>query len=197
MNSNFFNKAHGAFYSVPDRKGLIVFFFFISSACFSQLDFTKMPNNKLAVQNILDSAMVSKYFVTTNDAYSIIAKPVFVKDSSYKYSSGVLRYVINYVATYVDSTSKGALFFSFEQYKDTLASNEIYRFMKTQHTNMGSITLLKDLGDEAYMQYDALNQPFIIVRKQNRVFKFCVYYLTDKVTFDRLLAVAKKVVAAH
>ncbi len=199
MNTNFSDRAHSAFISSIGNKFKVVavVFFFITTHCFSQIDFTKLPNSKLAVQHILDSAMVSKYFVTAGDARTILNKPAFVKDSSYKFSSGILRYTINYVATYVDSTSKGALYFGFEQYKDTAASNEIYRFMKMQHTTSGTIKQLKDLGDEAYMQYDVLNQPFIIVVKENRIFKFCIYYLADKDTYNSLLKVAKRVVTQH
>ena len=175
------------------NKIFSIFLISLISSVSAQIDVTKYANNREALQRMLDSAMVSSYFINTADAATILQKPVFLKDSSYKYASGVLRFTFNYVAKYVDTTSKGALFFGYEQFKDSISAKDIYAFIKTQTTKTTVLTALQNIGDEGYFQINERNEPFIIIRKGNRVFKFGVTYLTEKDCLIQLITLAKKI----
>lgn len=171
-------------------------FFLLSNFSFSQVDLlTAKTRAQLVAQ--LDSALRSKYFITQSEADKILEKPTFLKDSTYKLSSGLLRYSFTYVAKYVDSTSKGRLFFGIEQYKDTLAAKSNFEFLKKQNEKDGNLTTLKDLGDDAFLKKDALNQPFVMIVEENKIFKFQIFYLKTENSLNQLLLVAKKIVDTH
>src|SRR4051812_29667875 len=101
------------------KKPLFFFLFLlVAFSANSQMDILSARTRAALVKNI-DSAMRTVYFITTADAEKILGKKVFLKDSAYKFSGNVLRYNLDYIAVFIDSTSKGRLMFNFEQYKDT------------------------------------------------------------------------------
>ncbi len=145
----------------------------------------------------LDSAMLAKYYIDLSEAEKILEKPVFLKDTTYKLSGGILRFSFHYIAKYVDSTSIGRLNFEFQQYKDTLAAKSTYEFLKNVNQNDTSLTSFKELGNNGYLVIDSANQPFIIISKENKIFKFRVFYLTTENSLNELLVISKKVVDKH
>lgn len=108
-----------------------------------------------------------------------------------------MRYSFTYVANFVDSTSKGKLFFGFEQYQDDVAAKAVYQSIKTQNANTAAVTEITGLGDEAFLQKDALSQPFIFIRDGAKTFKLRIYYLTTPASLNELKMVALKIVTAH
>jgi hypothetical protein len=180
-------------------KKIVLFFSFIllTTFVYSQKDLVLTGKNNQALQKLLDSALISNYFITADDADKILEKPSHLKDSTYKFSNGILRYSFDYVANYIDSTSKGRLFFSFEQYNDVEISKSTYQSIKNENEKTGTVIPLSDLSDEAFLQKDYLGQPFIIIRKANKIFKLKVYYLSSKTSLDELVKTTKKAVAAH
>ncbi|MCX6296039.1 MAG: hypothetical protein NTX97_08230 [Bacteroidetes bacterium] len=179
-------------------KKIILFCFLLISflSGYSQQDLLAAKNNE-ELQKKLDSALVSSYFITIDDAGKILEKPSHLKDSTYKYSNGILRYSFDYVANYVDSTSKGRLFFSYEQYRDLEMAKNTYTSIKTENEKNNLITALNDIGDDAFLQKDYLNEPFIIIRKGNKIFKLKVYYVTSQASLDALISTAKLMVSLH
>ncbi len=139
--------------------------------------------------------MVSKYFISISDAEKILEKPVYLKDSTYKLSGGLLSYSFNYIAKYVDSTSIGKISFSLEQYKDTAIAKSNYEFIKQQNQKEGNITTLNNIGNDAFLKKDYLNQPFVMILKDNKIYKFRVFYLSSENSLNALLDVSKKIVS--
>ena len=136
-------------------------------------------------------------FITVQDASKVLEKPAIANDSAYKFSHNLTHYRFDYVAVFKDSTSKGKLFFTYEQYKtDTIADN-VYESIKTENEKIGKINKIEGESDAGFWNTDALKQPFVIIRKGNKIFKFKVYYLTDNIMLEELKKLAKKVVAAH
>jgi hypothetical protein len=165
-------------------------------SAFSQRDILTAANRAELVKN-LDSAMHSTYFISPADAEKILEKPALLTDSTYKFSSGILRYSFDYVAKYVDSTSKGKISFGFEQYKDTLVAKNNYEFIKTENQKDGNFTELKNLGNSAFLKKDALGQPFIMAIKDNKIYKFRIFYLTSENSLTALIKTAKKIITSH
>lgn len=170
---------------------LFISLFLLDSNVFSQ----NSKNYKTV--NYKDTVMHSWDFITNAEADRILGKPSQIKDSAYRFSSGLLRYKFEYVATYKDSTSKGRIFFMFEQYADTLNTTFIFNNLKKENEKDSKVSNLNDIGTEAFLALDNLNYPFILIRKDNKLFKFKLYYLDGKVSLDELLKVAKKIVLSH
>jgi hypothetical protein len=173
---------------------LIMFFLLSTPFCYAQKDLlTAKTRKQLEAQ--LDSALLSKYYITLSDAEKILEKPAFLKDSTYKLSGGLLRYSFDYIAKSIDSTSKGKISFSLEQYKDTAISKSNYDFIKKQNEKDGAITLLENIGNDAFLKMDNLNQPFVMILKDNKIYRFRVFYLSSQSSLDALLSVSKKIVS--
>jgi len=136
-------------------------------------------------------------FISLTEAENILEKPALLKDSTYRLSSGLMRYSLKYVAIYKDSTSKGQLLLFLEQHKDTLNSKDIYSFIKKQQLNNPTLTALNDLGDEGFYFRDSSNYPFIMVRKGTKIYKLQIFYLTDNESLTALLNQARKIVLNH
>ena len=176
------------------RVLFFLFFFFLFSFSFSQTDLLTAKTRNQLIAN-LDSALVSKYFISISDAEKILEKPVYLKDSTYKLSGGLLSYSFNYIAKYVDSTSIGKISFSLEQYKDTAIAKSNYEFIKQQNQKEGNITTLNNIGNDAFLKKDYLNQPFVMILKDNKIYKFRVFYLSSENSLNALLDVSKKIVS--
>ena len=179
------------------QKVILIFCFLsITSLVYSQTNLMNAKNN-LELKKKIDSAMISSYFITNSDAGKILEKPAHVIDSACKFSSNILRYRFDYVADYKDSTSKGKIFFTFEQYKNDTIAKGIYQSIKSENEKNAPIMILNDIGEESFLQRDNLNEPFIIIRKENKLFKLKVYYLTSKTSLEELIKVSKKIAMAH
>ena len=144
-----------------------------------------------------DSTYRSNLFISLTDANNILEKPAMLRDSTFKNSTGMIRYTLNYIAVFKDTTSKGRIFFTYEQYKTEPEAKSIFESIKTENAKSAAVKDLTDTGDEAFLVKDTLNYPFVMIRKQNKVFKFKVYYLSDDKSLNELLKVAKRVVTAH
>ncbi|MCW3083333.1 MAG: hypothetical protein JWP12_699 [Bacteroidetes bacterium] len=180
-------------------KKIIFFFLFLfpGSFIYSQTDLLAASNNKEALKKTLDSALIAHYYISNGDAAKILNQPVYLKDSTYKYSGGILRFTFDYLAKKVDSTSKGRVFFSFEQYKDPEIAKVTYQSIKTENEKSSNTSTLKNLGEDAFLQKDNLNQPFIMILDHTKIYKIRVFSVTSQQSQDELMNVAKKLVASH
>jgi|SRR6218665_76530 len=164
----------------------------IAFTSFSQKDLLTAQTRDELVKN-LDSAMHTVHFLTSADAETIIGKTVILKDSAYKFSSGVLRYNYDFIAKYVDSTSKGRITVNFEQYKDTAIAKANYEFIRDENKKDKSYTALPNTGTDAYMTKDYLDQPFIMILKDNKIYKFRMFYLSSEKSTQALLQTAQRI----
>lgn len=179
------------------KKIILILLVSLPIFIYSQQDILLAAKTRTELIKNLDSALRSCHFITDADAEKILGKPAHLKDSTYKFSSGVLRYSFNYVADYVDSTSKGRIFFSFEQYKDTAMAKSNYEVLKTENQKGDKFTSLKELGNAAFLNKDIFNQPLIIVLEDNKIYKLNILYLTTENSLNELMKVSVKIVAAH
>jgi len=149
------------------------------------------------MQKMLDSAMRPHFYISTEEAEKIIGRKAVLKDSAFKYANGMLRFSFNYIAKRVDSTAKGRIFFSFEQYKDENTATVTYQSIRSENERSGALEIIKDLGDEAFLQKDVLGQPFIIVREGAKIFKIRVYDVSTEKSRKELMKVAEKILKKY
>lgn len=174
----------------------ILFFISFSAHIFAQKDLLAGATNTAALKKTLDSAMRPCFYITASQAEMILGQKVVLKDSTYRYSAGILRFSFNYLtAGRIDSTSKGRIFFSFEEFKDAEIARNTCQSIKAENEKSGTVVLLHDMGDEAFMQKDAREQPFIFVQKNNKIFKLRVYAVTGDQSGDAAIDVMKKIIA--
>lgn len=180
-------------------KKRILFFIFLSVTFFAnaQKDLLAGQTNTAMLQRTLDSAMRPGYYISVKDAGKILGTKVLLKDSMYKYSGGVLRFTFNYIAQRTDSTSKGRIFFSFEQYKDPQIAVSTYQGIRTENEKGGPVEMLNGYGDEAFLQKDAMNQPFAVIREGNKIFKLRLYATANKKAKEKMLKTAKKILKKY
>ncbi len=139
----------------------------------------------------------SNNFITIADAEKVIEKKSFLKDSSFKSSGGVIRYKLKFRPTYIDSTSKGELFFEYQQWQNEDITKVMYQNFEKEHKKMGYVEDLKNIGDEAYLMKDNFKNPFILVRKNNTFFKIQVSSINTDSSLKELINLTKKIVAIH
>lgn len=166
---------------------------------FNYLIVVAQGSEKVKYQNDYSSIveLKSSNFISISDASRILGKTAIVSDSSSRNTSGLLRCSYTYIVPYKDSTSKGRLFFTYEQYNEIEICKSIFQSLKKENEKSGSLVMLKSYGDEAFLIKDNLNFPFIVVQKNNKLFKFKLYYQTGKDALDKLLEKVQSVASLH
>ena len=175
---------------------IVVFFAqFITSLAQTNSTLTNTKNIPIIYTSIEE--LYSYNFISSEDAENIVGNKCKLIDSTSRNTGGVLRYSFTYIVPFKDSTSKGRLFFSYEQYKDKSMCQSIFQSLKQENGKSGSINDLIGFGDEAYMIKDSMNFPFVIILKNNKLFKFKLYYLNSTTPLEELLKTAKKLVEKY
>lgn len=180
-------------------KKIVFLFAFLSLTLFAnaQKDLLAGQPGTAVLSQRLDSAMRPHFYITPKNASKILGCPAVLKDSMYKYSGGILRFTFNYIAKRIDSTSKGRIFFSFEQYKDTQIAIGTYQSIKAENEKAGTLQALTGYGDEGFLQKDEKQQPFAVIRENNKIFKVRLYSNTSEKSQKRLMKVVKKIVKKY
>jgi hypothetical protein len=131
------------------------------------------------------------------DAEKIMGEPVHLIDSSTISQSDVLMYKCGYKGNSEDVKSRktGTVYFLIEQYKQVSEAQKKYSFIRSANEKNG-ITVLDDLGDEAYFHTDGENFYFIMVRKGPRVFNMKVNKITSKTSQEEFRLIARKITSA-
>ena len=91
----------------------------------------------------------------------------------------------------------GMLFFGFEQFQQTSEAERAYAEIKTENEKTSVVNKLVEMGDEGFLVRDQLNFPFIMIRKNNRIFKLKTYNIKSEDSFNELQLIAKKIVSAY
>jgi hypothetical protein len=147
-----------------------------------------------------DSAWYPHQFITSAEAEKILQHSIFLKDSLCDFKNGYLRYNFTYKATTIDSSTKlrASLFFSLEQHEQAATAQRIYAHIKAENQQISNVSDLNGMGDEGFVAIDRQNNPFIMLRQNNRLYKLNTRHVTDApISYNELMLIAKKIVAAH
>ncbi|MBI3235698.1 MAG: hypothetical protein HYZ42_16950, partial [Bacteroidetes bacterium] len=115
-------------------------------------------------------------------------------DSSSTVKDGVATFNCSFAANTIETKTgkKAVLYYMFEDYLSVDAAKKEYASIKTANQNHG-ITLLNDLGDEAYFHTDNDNFYFILARKGTKMFRLKLNKITNKTSLYEFNALAKKI----
>jgi hypothetical protein len=168
-----------------------------SMACFGE-SISLVREGMLPVIPDLQNKAVHMYkFVTLAEAEKVMGEKAHVKDSVWRNSGSITKFMTTMVANETDKKTGKAkkLFFSFENYPHETDAKELYALIKAENEKTAASSAIDEIGDGAFVVKDQLGFPFIMVRKGSKIFKFKTYYVTDKDGFERLKTLVKKVVA--
>jgi len=134
---------------------------------------------------------------TLPDAIRILGEPAHLSDSSTTTNAGILTYRCSFTANSKDEKSgkTGVVYLLFEHYNQVDSAKKKYTFIKTANKDHG-ITVLHDLGDEAYFHTDKTNFYFVMARKGRKVFNMKVNKITSSTSLDEFNKVAKQITDA-
>ncbi|MEP7171583.1 MAG: hypothetical protein ABI855_19585 [Bacteroidota bacterium] len=168
----------------------------LSLACFGGPDLLSIRGNRTPLEKLPDSALHSNKFISLAEAEKVLRLSAHVKDSTWKNSAAVSRFTTNFIANASDKKTGQSrrLFFSYEQYQQDATAKDIYASIKAENEKISVVTNLGETGDEGFVAKDSLGFPFMMVRKGNKIYKFKMYYVTDKTAFEKLQLLAKRVV---
>ncbi|NOS84134.1 MAG: hypothetical protein HOP31_03240 [Ignavibacteria bacterium] len=132
------------------------------------------------------------------DAAKILGENAHVADSSGTLKENVTRYQLAYIADSIDKKSgkTGAVYYVFDEYKDTESAHKIYKKFYDENKDHEGITVLKDVGDEAYFHSDGENFYYISVRKGNKMIMMKVNKITSKTSLDEFNRIARNIAEA-
>ena len=181
------------------KKFILIFITTLfTSFCFGQSE-NSNSKNKSEEKYPLDSSLFPFKFISRTEAEKILGHPAHVKDSLLKLTGSYLRSQFHYVTNLKDSAAgqKGMLFFGFEQFQQTSEAERAYAEIKTENEKTSVVNKLVEMGDEGFLVRDQLNFPFIMIRKNNRIFKLKTYNIKSEDSFNELQLIAKKIVSAY
>ena len=141
---------------------------------------------------------VLKELITGADADLILGEPSHLSDSSTTRASDVLTYRCTYQANAAEAATGrlGAIYYLLEEYGELKAAQAKYANIKAANAGHEGITVLHDLGDEAYFHSDGTNFLFVMVRKGSRVLTMKVNKVTATTSRDAFNTTARKITDA-
>lgn len=172
-----------------------VFFFLLllnSVCCFAQSKIS--PANEI---NFPDTSLHSFRYISKEDAELILEQSSYLKDSIWKIEGGIWKFKCTYLTSKKDTSTKqaGRLFFGFENYKQLAEAKRFFELMKNENEKSNTIINSEKIADDSFLSKDALNNPFLIIRKNNKVFKLKVYQISSATSLSQLFSLAHKLVA--
>lgn len=168
----------------------------ISVNCLGQQHAAPAKTDTAALQLKTESRRSTYKFISTDEAEKVLGGKTHVRDSSWKISGGILRYMTT-ILSYANDKKTGQnkkLFFSYEEYQHEGEAKDIYSPIKEENGKSAVVNDFAETGDEAFWVIDQSGFPFIMVRKNKKIFKFKIYYVTKKGAFEQLQALAKRIV---
>ncbi len=161
---------------------------------------TKANVNKKANQiSIPDSILNTFTYPSLSEAEKMLKEPAHLKDSTWDFEGGVWKFKCKYWAnTLKDSVKwiRTEMFYAMEQFKTTAEAKSFFDSFKSENQKTLVVKELKQVGDEAFLVKDVLNNPFILILKNARLYKFKVYNLNRDSASDELLLLVNKIVPA-
>ncbi|MEQ8417050.1 MAG: hypothetical protein RIF36_02530 [Imperialibacter sp.] len=148
----------------------------------------------------LDKLAADSLYITglmeVADAERVLGEAAHFGDSHWteEANAGVLR--CTYVADSADEkTGKtGALYVMIESYNEVSSAHKTYSDILSGNQNLGNVSVINDLGDEAYFLSDGQNFLLILVRKGPKVLRLKVNKITAHTSLDNFHQMAREVV---
>ena len=177
-------------------KTVFIALLFFSISYFS---FAQSADYKAEIHlNLPDTSLHSFDSVTKTDAVLILGGPVILKDSIWKYEGGNWNFHCVYLTVKKDSLNQsGRLFFSFEKYRKIAEAKRFYDLMKVQNINISEIHSVDQLGEESFLVYDVLGNPFLMIRKESRIYKLKVYQHLNDTDLKNFLNLGNKLISSN
>jgi hypothetical protein len=161
---------------------------------------TKTNVNKKANQlTVPDSILNTFTYPSLSDAEKMLKEPAHLKDSIWDFEGGAWKFKCKYWAnTLKDSVKwiRTEMFYAVEQYKTAVEAKSLFDNFKSENQKTLIVKELKQVGNEAFLVKDVLNNPFILILKNARLYKFKVYNLNRDSASDELLLLVNKIVTA-
>ena len=180
------------------RYLFIVILLSVSLFCFAQSNTSTGEVSKPVPHgpHVPDSSLQAFHSLSFYDAKKILAQPPYLNDSIWEFNGGIWKYKCVYVGNFKDSITqqKPRMYFGFEHYKKTVDAKIFYDLIKKENAKTSSVISLDQLGDEAFLTKDALNGPFIMIRKDKKIFKLRLYNITSDSSVNELQVFAKKLI---
>lgn len=132
------------------------------------------------------------------DAELILGEPAFLADSNAIRLEGGNQYTFTYTAIEQEPQTgkKGNIYYMLEHFDQVSTAQEAYSSIKIANQNHDGIETLQDLGDEGYFHSDGQNFCFILVRKENAMFRMKVNKLTGKTSLAEFNHIAERIAGA-
>lgn len=156
--------------------------------------------NEQALKSSLDTSLMYPFkFISHSEAEKIVGQPVYLKDSLRKITDGYTRFQFTYRAKLKDSISgkTSSLFFGFEQFVQAAEAKRSYDLIKAQNTKTSTVKDMNDTDREGFLAKDILNDPFIMIRKDRKIYKLRLVSVPGANSSDELQRLAKKIVSAY
>lgn len=134
-------------------------------------------------------------YLTNDDAEKILGEKATLTDSASIIKKDTLTYKATYTAQQKEQeTGKtGVVYFIIEQYSQDASAQKAYNAIKTANENHEGVTILKDIGEDAYFHSDENHFYFILVRKGRVMFRIKVNKITSTTSREEFFLVAKKI----
>jgi hypothetical protein len=159
---------------------------------------TKANINKKTNQITVPDSLLKEFsYPSLSDAEKMLKEPAHLKDSTWDFEGGVWKFKCKYWAnTLKDSVKwiRTEMFYAMEQYKTVSEAKSLFDNFKSENKKTLVVKELKKIGDDAFLVKDVLNNPFILILKNARLYKFKVYNLNRDSTSDELLLLVNKIV---
>lgn len=167
--------------------------------CFAQSKLAPEKSTAQTQKSLADSLFYPFKFISLSEAEKIIGHPAHLKDSLRKFTEGYFRLQFTYRSNVKDSIKNtfGSLFFGFEQYPQTSGATRAFSLIKAENEKSNTLTMMNQLGDEGFLINDQFNNPFIMIRKGNRIYKLRLVNVEGKTSANDLQLLAKKIVSAY
>jgi hypothetical protein len=156
----------------------------------------KLLNGKTAVISDETKTIIHpRDLFTLSDAEKILGESAHLSDSVSKTAKGISQFNSTYTANAADKKSgkTGNIYFMFEEYPDVASAHEAYASIKKANADHEGIETLNDYGEEAYFHTDNMNFNFILVRKNNKMFRLKVNKLTPTTSREEFKTISKQI----
>ncbi len=145
-----------------------------------------------------DTSIHSFYYISLPEAEKIVEQPAYLKDSIWDIEGGIWKFKCFYFASNPDSISKlvAKLYYGFENYNHVSDAKTFIDYIRKQNSQSTPVTNLEQTGDEAFLAFGPQKNPIIFIRKDKRIYKLGLTWLTTSSSLDELLKIAKKIVTS-
>ncbi len=143
-------------------------------------------NTTIQTLSDFEEYIPKNHLLSLEEAEKILGQKTILKEKNLKIENDVLIYNINYIATTKDSKTEktGSIYFMYEKYDTIETAKKSYLEIKKANQTHERLKILENTGDEAYFHSDKENFYFVLVRKDEKMFRIKVNKITSKTSLD-------------